>query len=251
MRFTTIILLILLAGGLKAQFDINDTTLSIPMFHATYSYQFPGGDMADRFGNNSSIGGGFLYKTNQNWLLGAEFNFLFGDNVKVADQIMGNLKTDEGNIINMAGNFTSYFIYERGYYISGRLGGILPFLQANPNSGITVIGSAGYFQHKIRIEVADNTAPQLLDDYKKGYDRLAGGLGMSEFIGYTYLSNSKLINFYLGFEINQSWSKAKRDVNFDTGEPDPKLNRYDVLYGIKVGWIIPLFKRLPEKYYYY
>ena len=68
MRFTAIILLILLAGGLKAQFDINDTTLSIPMFHATYSYQFPGGDMADRFGNNSSIGGGFLYKTNQNWL---------------------------------------------------------------------------------------------------------------------------------------------------------------------------------------
>ena len=99
--------------------------------------------------------------------------------------------------------------------------------------------------------MADNTAPQLLDDYKKGYDRLAGGLGISEFIGYTYLSNSKLINFYLGFEINQSWSKPKRDVNFDTGEPNPKLNRYDVLYGIKVGWIIPLFKRLPEKYYYY
>ena len=129
MRFTAIILLILLAGGLKAQFDINDTTLSIPMFHATYSYQFPGGDMADRFGNNSSIGGGFLYKTKPELALRAEFNFLFGDNVKVADQIMGNLKTDEGNIINMAGNFTSYFIYERGYYISGRLGKFFLFFR--------------------------------------------------------------------------------------------------------------------------
>ena len=251
MRFRILFLLIFAATGLRSQMDISDTTLSIPMFYATYSYMFPGGDMADRFGNNSSLGGGFLWKTNQNWMIGAEFNFLFGGDVKVADQIMGNLKTSDGAIINMAGNYTSYSIYERGYYISARIGKLIPVLSPNPNSGITLIGSLGYLQHKIRIEVAENTAPQLLDDYKKGYDRLAGGFGLSEFIGYTYLSNSKLLNFYLGFEINQAWTKAKRDVNFDTGLPDEIPNRFDVLYGIKIGWIVPLFKRMPEKYYYY
>ena len=182
------------------------------MFYATYSYQFPGGDLAERFGNNSSIGGGFSWKTNQNWIFGAEFNFLFGNDVKIADQIMNNLKTEDGAIINMAGNYTSYSIYERGYYISARVGKLIPVLSPNPNSGITIIGSLGYFQHKIRIEVVDNSAPQLQDDYKKGYDRLAGGFGVSEFIGYTYLSNSRLLNFYLGFEINQAWTKARRDV---------------------------------------
>ncbi len=151
----------------------------------------------------------------------------------------------------MAGNYASYSIYERGYYISARIGKLIPVLSPNPNSGITLIGSLGYLQHKIRIEVAENTAPQLLDDYKKGYDRLAGGFGLSEFVGYTYLSNSKLLNFYLGFEINQAWTKPKRDVNFDTGLPDELQNRFDVLYGIKIGWIVPLFKRMPEKYYYY
>ena len=191
----------------------------------------------DRFGNNSSIGGGFYWKTKQNWMFGAEFNFIFGNDVKVADEIMNNLKTEDGAIINMAGNFTSYSIYERGYYISARIGKLIPVISPNPNSGITIIGSMGYLQHKIRIEVAENTAPQLKDDYKKGYDRLAGGFGISEFIGYTYLSNSRLINFFVGFEINQAWTKPRREVNFDTGEPDPDPKRFDVLYGIKVGWI--------------
>lgn len=251
MRFCILTLIISLAAGLKGQSDISDTTLSIPMFYATYSYQFPGGDLDDRFGNNSSIGGGFSWKTNQNWITGAEFNFLFGNDVKIADQIMNNLKTEDGAIINMAGNYTSYSVYERGYYISARIGKLIPVLSPNPNSGITIIGSLGYLQHKIRIEVVENTAPQLKDDYKKGYDRLAGGFGASEFIGYTYLSNSRLLNFYLGFEINQAWTKARRDVDFDTGKPDEIPKRFDVLYGIKVGWIVPLFKRMPEKYYYY
>jgi hypothetical protein len=113
------------------------------------------------------------------------------------------------------------------------------------------MGSLGYFQHKIRIEVADNSAPQLMDDYKKGYDRLAGGFGISEQIGYLYLSNSHLWNFFLGVEFNQAWTAPLRDVNFDTGEPDEISNRFDSMIGIKAAWFIPIFKRLPQKYYYY
>ncbi len=235
----------------KGQSDISDTTLSIPMFYASYAYQIPGGDLADRYGNNSNIGGGFQWKTNKNWIFGADFNYLFGSDIKNADRIMSNIKTDNGNIIDMAGNFTDYSIYERGYYISAKFGKLFPVLSPNPNSGIIVTGSVGYLQHKIRIEVTNNAAPQLNGDYKKGYDRLTGGPGISEFVGYMYLSNSKLLNFFAGFEFTQAWTKPKRDVNFDTRKPDEISRRFDLLYGIKVGWIIPLFKRLPEKYYYY
>jgi hypothetical protein len=233
------------------QLSVSDSTLNIPMFYATYSYQIPGGDMAVRFGNNSNIGGGFQWKTNKNWIYGAEFNYLFGNDVKIADDIMNNLKTGEGGIINMAGNFTSYSLYERGYYISGRFGKVFPVLSPNPNSGIVVMGSVGYFQHKIRIEVTENTAPQLKDDYKKGYDRLTDGIGISEFIGYMYISDSRLLNFFAGFEFNQAWTKPGREINFDTMKPDETTKRFDTLMGLKVGWIIPLFKRLPEKYYYF
>ncbi len=244
-------LLLINANSVYSQASVSDSVLSIPMFYATYAYQFPGGDMAERYGNNSSIGGGFQWKTNKNWIVGGEFLFIFGNNVKVADQIMFNLKTGDGDIINMAGNFTNYAIFERGYYISGRIGKLFPVLSPNQNSGIVVMGSLGYLQHKIRIEVEKNTAPQLNGDYKKGYDRLAGGFGISQFVGYMFIGNSRLLNFFGGFEIYEAWTKPKRDVNFDTGKPDMITNRFDLLVGLKVGWIIPLFKRMPEKYYYY
>ncbi|MEZ5084365.1 MAG: hypothetical protein R2750_13110 [Bacteroidales bacterium] len=235
----------------NAQSDVNDTTLTIPMFYASYAYQIPGGDMANRFGNNSVISGGFMTKTRANWLMGADFSFLFGNKIKISDEIMQNLKTEDGYIIDMGGSYAQYALYERGYYISGRFGKLFSVLAPNPNSGIMLMGSMGYFQHKIRIEVLDNSAPQLLDDYKKGYDRLSGGFGISEFIGYMFLSNNRLLNFYGGLEFNQAWTKPLRKVNFDTRLPDEKQNRFDSLMGFRIGWMIPVFKRLPEKYYYF
>lgn len=234
-----------------SQASATDSAMSIPMFYITYAYQFPGGDMVDRFGNNSSIGGGFQWKTNKNVIIGGEFLFLFGNKVKIADDIMFNLKTNNGDIISMSGNFTNYAIFERGYYISGRVGKLIPVISPNENSGIVIIGSLGYLQHKIRIEVEKNTAPQLNGDYKKGYDRLAGGFSISQFIGYMHIGDNRLLNFFGGIEFYEAWTKPKRDVNFDTTIPDIVTKRFDFLIGLKVGWVIPIFQRLPEKHYYY
>lgn len=253
-RYIILIFLSLLlckANNVHSQVSVSDSVLSIPMFYATYALQFPGGDMADRYGISSSIGGGFQWKTNKNWIFGGEFLFMFGNKVKIADEIMFNIKTSSGNIIDQAGNFTNYAIFERGYYISGRFGKLFPILSPNENSGIVLMGSLGYMQHKIRIEVEKNTAPQLNRDYKKGYDRLAGGLGLSQFIGYMYIGDSRLLNFFGGVEIYEAFTKPKRDVNFDTTQPDKISNRFDLLIGLKIGWIIPIFKRMPESHYYY
>lgn len=236
---------------MQAQYSANDTNLSIPMFYAAYSYQIPGGDMADRFGNNSTIGGGFRWKTASNWLFDGEFSFIFGSEVKNEDRIMSNLRTETGEIIDMSGNFGFVTTYERGFNISAKLGKVIPVFSPNPNSGILLMGGVGYLQHKIRIQVEDNNVPQLDGDYKKGYDRLTGGPSINQFIGYIYLSDNRLLNFYGGFEFVQGWTKALRDVNFDTMEPDPVKNRFDSFIGIKVGWIVPVFQRLPEKHYYY
>lgn len=251
MRSLLVFAVFVFTTGIFARTDISDTALSIPMFYAAYSYQFPGGDLKERFGNNSAIGGGFLWKTNKNWLWGGEYIYLFGGNVKIADQIMSNIRTSDGNIINMAGNFASYSVNESGYYISGRFGRMIPVLSLNPNSGFYITGSLGYFEHKIKIDVVQNTVPQLIDDYKRGYDRLSGGFCTSEFLGYMFLSNSRLLNFYAGIEFGQAWTKPLRDVNFDTGEPEIIQKRFDTFTGLKVAWVIPLFKRQPEKYYYY
>ncbi len=251
MKYLFIILGFLVIFNAKAQYSANDTALSIPMFYASYSFQVPQGDLSERFGLNSTIGGGFQWKVPSNWIFGGEFNYIFGNDVKNTDELLTNLKTESGHIIDMAGNFAAISLYERGYNMAFKFGKIIPVLSPNPNSGFLIMVGLGYIQHHIRIEVENNTAPQLLGDYKKGYDRLTGGLSTSQFIGYTYLGDSRLLNFYGGFEFIQGWTKSLRDVNFDTMEPDEKKNRLDAFIGIKVGWIIPIFQRQPEKFYYY
>ncbi|NOX48432.1 MAG: hypothetical protein GXO89_15785 [Chlorobi bacterium] len=253
LKIVFFLLTVSLFGFLKSfgQTDIADTTIHVPMFFFSYSYQVPGGDLADRFGNNSSAGGGFQWKTNTNWIFGVELNYIFGTEIKIEDELMGNLRTGSGQIIDQAGNFGIVNNYERGYFASFKFGKVIPVLSPNPNSGILLTGSIGYLQHKIRIEVTDNNIPQLQDDYKRGYDRLAGGITLSQFVGYIFFSNSKLANFYGGFEFTEAFAKPKRKVNFDTLLPDPVSKRFDLFMGIRLGWMIPLMRRMPEKVYYY
>lgn len=230
----------------------NDTVYSIPMFYFNYTLQFPGGDLVDRFGISSGVGGGFQWKTHKNWIFGFEYNYIFGGDIKNEDQLMANIKTHNGQIIDNGGTFANYTTSERGFHTSFKFGKLIPISGKNRNSGIVIMGSIGYLQHRIRIENIDNIAPQIEGDYEYGYDRLTGGFSISEFIGYSYIGNTRLLNFYAGFEFVQGFTSPKREVNFDTRQPDPVQNRMDMLNGIKLAWIIPIGKRgtVNDEYYY-
>jgi len=69
------------------------------------------------------------------------------------------------------------------------------------------------------------------------------------FIGYKYLSNNRLANFYLGFEFYEGFTKNLRGVNFNTGLTDTE-KRLDVITGFRFGWILPLYKRTKDFYYF-
>jgi hypothetical protein len=232
------------------QVSIRDSSITIPMIYATYSYQFPGGDLALRYGSNSSIGGGFLVKTKSNWLIGVEGNYQFGSSVKNQDSLLMPISTPEGYIIDANGKVADIILYMRGFSFFGYFGKLFPLVGPNPNSGFTLLAGGGYLQNKMRILNPDNTAPQLQGDYNKGYDRLNGGFAMSASIGYLYMSTSRLLNFSLAFEFIQAWTKGKREVDFNTGYPgNAKLSSQ--FYGIKVTWNIPLYGRSPKEYYLY
>ncbi len=229
-----------------------DSIFSIPMIYFNYTLQFPGGDLVDRFGISNGVGGGFQWKTHKNLIFGIEYNYIFGGDIKNEDQLMSNIKTHNGQIIDNGGTFANYTTSERGFFTSLKFGKVIPVSKKNRNSGIVIMGSIGYLQHRIRIENIDNIAPQIEGDYEYGYDRLAGGFSIGESIGYLYIGNSKLLNFYAGFEFVQGFTKPKRKVNFDTREPDPVQNRMDMLNGIKVAWIFTIGKReAANREYYY
>ncbi len=231
-----------------AQFNVRDSSVSFAMLGGTFAYQIPGGDLADRFGNNFNVGGTFQWKTKKNWIVGVDGSFMFSDQVK-ENNILEKISTSQGFIIAQDGFYADVYLYERGFMFSAKAGKIFPLFGPNPNSGLMATLGAGLLQHKIRIEDKGNRAPQLNDDYKKGYDRLTNGLSLTEFFGYINFSNRRLVNFMAGFEFTQAFTRSRRDFNFDTMTRDDKT-RLDLLFGFRVAWIIPFYKRVPREYYY-
>lgn len=234
---------------LNAQIRLKDSAAFTTLITANYAFQFPGGDLKERYGNNSTIGSSVLFKTKKGWMFGADFNYIFGNEVKIYDQIIKNLATSDGLIITREGIYGDTKMFERGFYTSVKLGKMFRVFNSNPNSDLVVLGSFGFLQHSIRIEVDNNSAPQLIGDYAKGYDRLSNGWAISQFIGYMHLSDRQLTNFFAGFEFTQGWTKSQRDYNFDTMSAD-KSQKFDTFWGFKIGWIFPIYQRAPETYYY-
>jgi hypothetical protein len=253
MRKYLIILCVIITGSIgrqvQAQGDVSDTGIVIPMFYATYAFQLPGGDMAERFGYNSNVGGGFKVKTRNNWLMGADFGYIFGNQIKNKSEILSGIATEDGFLIDGGGKLIDVFFYERGFTVSAQFGKIIPVLSPNPNSGITITVGAGLMQHKIKLEDTDNSAPQIKGEYKKGYDKLTNGFSLNEFVGYTYFGNNRLLSFFAGFEFVQGFTQSRRSYDFNLGAPDTQ-KRIDLQYGIKIGWIVPLYKRKPKGYYF-
>ena len=217
---------------------------------ATYAYQIPTGDLANRFGANSNIGASVWFKHKTNWIIGAEFTYMFGQNMKEeAYSIFNNIKTAEGNITDKYGQASVVLLSERGFYAGIKLGRVISISKRNLNSGILLTFGLGILQHKIDIQNDGNVTPQIIGDYEKGYDKLTNGLALQQFVGYMYVGKSRLANFYVGMEFTQAFTQSRRDFDFALMKKDD-TKRLDLLNSIRVGWVIPFYKREAKNFYY-
>ncbi len=233
----------------SGQVNVRDSAINTPIVYAAYGFSALGGDIADAFGPSSTLGAGIGFKTNKNFYYSFEYNYLWGGKVKNGDEILQHILTHDGNLIGQNGEFAIFQYFQRGHTLWGRVGKLFPVLSHNPNSGIMIQLGVGYVQHRMFVGIQDNTALQLKGDYKKGYDRLTSGFGLTQSLGYFFLGDSRMWNFYAGFEFSQAWTKNRRDVNFDTRMKDDSQH-IDLFYGIKVAWVIPLYRRAPQQYFY-
>lgn len=208
----------------------------------------PAADMAKRFGLGFRLGPVISYKTKSNWLFGAKCDFILGNKIK-EDSLMINLKDNDNYTLDADGQSQSPLTYERGYMIGLHAGRIFNISKKNPDNGITVMAGAGFMQYKINIFNKDNNIPQLKGDYKKGYDRLTNGIFLEQYVGYTYFGKDGLINFHIGLDIAEGFTQGRRDYLFDVMRPD-NAHRLDILFGIRGGWYIPIFKRKSDDIYF-
>lgn len=245
-----IILFLLVWGAIPvfSQKNVKDSVISTSMIRASYNMSLPSGNLDERFGLTSSVGLGYTYKTKTNLLLEFDFNYLFGSDVK-EDDILQPISTSQGFVIDRDGSLAEIRMYERGIHTGFSVGRLFFSGKPNPNSGVTFKLGVGFLSHRIRIEDIGNNSPQLLGDYKKGYDRLTGGLSLTQFAGYTYLGNNRKVNFYAGLEVTEGFTKSMRSFDYDKMKADTE-NRIDILYGVRAGWILPLYKRAARDYYF-
>lgn len=229
--------------------SLKDSSMAVSLIGSSYAFQLPGADMARRFGFDSDIRLSYFFKSKKNWLFGCDISYMFGNRINERG-ILDSIKTSDGHVIASTGEYAEVRMFERGITASVKAGKLFSFWAPNPNSGFFALGSAGFLQHKIRIDVVENNAPQLTKEMKKGYDRLTNGFATSEFIGYLFLGNNRLVNFYGGFEFIQGFTQGRRPWLYDLMQPGTD-KRLDLLYGIRVGWILPLYKRTTDEMIYY
>ncbi len=247
----SIFILFITTGALLAQQknNLGDTIVNATLLQVGYAIQFPFADMADRFGNNNCISGGISFKVKNNWMFGAEANFLFGGNIK-EDTMLDYLFTSGGFLIGTNGIAESVLLFERGYYFIGKFGKMIPVVKGNPNSGLQVMAGAGFIEHKIKIEDPEAAVPYVTGDYAKGYDRLTNGLALYQYIGYLRLDKRKLLNFNAGVEIIEGLTQNRRNFNFDQMKSDDS-KRLDILVGLKLAWVLPLYGKGEHRMYTY
>lgn len=248
-NFKVLVLLLLLCTKTFSQRKtIKDSVYRIPIVGLQFSGQIPGGDMAVRFGSSISVGVPFLYKTRKNILFGIEGTYFFGNKVK--EKVMSNLYSSDNTITDANGNPGAVRINERGGSVYAMAGAVISRLGHNKNSGVMAMAGLGYMQHKVNIFDVGRNIPQIHGSLLKGYDRLTGGIAASQFIGYLYISQNRIANFYLGFEFQEGFTKGLRGYQYDLATTDDKA-RLDLLYGFRFGWLLPLYKKAPKEFYYY
>jgi|ERR1043165_8491504 hypothetical protein len=228
----------------KKEFDAGNAVLISPI----YTAQFPFGNMRDRYGFNSLFGMQISYKTKKNWMFGVEGSFLFGTTVR-ENYILDNISTPTGQHIGQNNDLIRPKLQEMGSNLKFTFGKIVPLSEKYPDAGLLFLTGFGFLSHQIAINVKATSLPQLDKTYRKGYDRLANGPVISQFIGGIFLARRKFVSAYAGIQFDLGITQGRRYDFYSHAQLHDK--RLDMFLGIKVGWIIPVFTTSSSKEYYY
>lgn len=212
-----------------------------------YGANSTAGDMAARYGIANYLNGGLHYKTNKLWFYGVDGGYFFGNNLK--EDPLSILRTPDGNILGKDREYARISMDGRGILVGALVGKIIPLSQKMPESGIRTSLTVGYMQHSIRIQDDAGQVPALAEEYKKGYDRLTGGVQVTEFLGYQIVDTKGYINFFGGLESTQGFTKSLRIWQTDLRLNDTS-NRTDILFAARIGITLAIRKRKANEIYY-
>lgn len=238
--------------SVSAQKDLFEKTKLAPrkgfLLGANGAFDMPGADLANRFGNGYRLGPSMHYKTKSNWIFGIKLDFTNGDQIK-EDSLFAGIEDKSGTLINQDGLRLGVNTYRRGFMTGVEAGRIFNTSKTNSDNGILVMTGIGFMQHKILIQDKGESILSIRGDYKKGYDRLANGIYLEQYLGYIFLSNNSLINFHIGLDVAVGFTQGRRDFLYDVRRAGNE-KRTDIMFGVRGGWYLPMFKRKSEEFFF-
>ncbi len=238
--------LLLFASITFGQSDTSNVKISMVSANLGYGIDFPGGDLSERFGQSLSFISGIEYLINGKDGIGIDYIFNFGNKVK--EDIFLGYRNENGYVIGIDGNPSILFLRQRGNYLGLNYSRI--FKPSNKTSGLKLSLGAGILTHKIRVVDDSRNLVLAEDPYLKGFDRLTRGFALKQELVYQHHSRNKAFHFNVGFNIMEGFTKQLREVNFDTGDRI-STKRLDIIYGVRITWMIPLSKSIEGVVNYY
>ncbi|MDA8886028.1 hypothetical protein OAD66_05080 [Bacteroidia bacterium] len=214
------------------------------LFHPHYAHQIPGGDLKKRFNPFSSIGMGVDFKFKNNWMVGLDYDWFFGNSV-IDNGLFSGISGPSGQIIDKNGDFSVMQLNMKGNYVTLNASYLINIPKNEAFSGIIISGGLGVMQHKVDILSAQTTIPQVNSEYEKGYDKLTYGLAIKEFIGYQYSVSKNRYRFRGGIEFNQGFTKGRRTWDFNANKSGLD-KRFDTTVAMKIGFIVPVYTKNSE-----
>jgi len=64
------------------------------------------------------------------------------------------------------------------------------------------------------------------------------------------LAANRRINFQVGIDLIQAFTRERRTVRYDTGLPADSARR-DMLSGLRISWILPIYERSEKTELYF
>ncbi len=207
------------------------------------------GDLGDRFGSGFALGGGVDFlPANSSWQFGIMAQYGFGNDVR--EDVLAGLRTSAGFLIGNQRQPAEVELRQRQLFLGPRVGYTLR-IGGNPRAGLQLATGVGYFYSRIRFQQdAAQFVPQIDKAYQPGYDRLAGGPAVYQFIGYQQLALDRRLNFFLGAEVMAGFTRNLRHFDLATLAPPEDGGRTDVVLGLRVGLIVPLYLGVGREIYY-
>ena len=207
------------------------------------------GDLSERYGGGFGLDAGVDYlPTGSPWQFGVAVAYGFGNEVK--EDVLRELRTDAGFIIGNQRHPAEVALRQRTLFIGPRVGYTLP-LGGNPRAGLKFTSAAGYFFSRIRLQPDPvQFVPQIDGARAAGYDRLAGGPALYQFVGYQQLALNRRLNFYIGGEATAAFARELRSIDVSAGGPPSDGLRHDLIFGLRAGLILPLYFGTGESIFY-